>query len=196
MFLLFDFDGVVADSFWAALEVNKLIRPSVSEEEYRQRFSHNINDVSDGYNPDIRFFSEFGPRLMRSSLFPGMKSALELLARNHTLIIISSTITELIRDYLKANGMDGIFKEVLGNEISASKSEKIKMVFGKYQIGPEDCVFITDTAGDIHEARQTGVPAIAVSWGYQDTTALSEEHPMKVVDSAEELVQAIEMLDS
>jgi len=42
-FILFDFDGVIADSFSAAFAVNKKVFPSITEQEYRDRFLGNIN---------------------------------------------------------------------------------------------------------------------------------------------------------
>ena len=43
-YVLFDFDGVIVDSFLHAFEVNKMIYPHLTEKEYRMRFEGNIND--------------------------------------------------------------------------------------------------------------------------------------------------------
>jgi len=45
--VFFDFDGVIADSFSIAFEVNKMIDPLISvgtENDYRKLFDRNIND--------------------------------------------------------------------------------------------------------------------------------------------------------
>jgi len=199
---MFDFDGVIADSFQKAFAVRKLISPSITEGEYRNLFLLNINDslknkskLSD-HNPNIDFFSEFRPRLMESPMFPGMKEAINSLAQKNSLLIISTTTTNLIEEYLEMHELRTAFKEILGNEIHTSKSEKIKMVFEKYGVQATDCVFVTDTIGDINEARQIDVPVIAVSWGYQDKAMLSQKMPLTIVDTPEELVHEIEKLAS
>ena len=43
-YILFDFDGVIADSYAPAFEVQKMICPHLTEEVYRKRFEGNIND--------------------------------------------------------------------------------------------------------------------------------------------------------
>ena len=162
MFVLFDFDGVIADSFQAAFEVNKLIRPSITEDSYRKRFLGNINESDDEDNvlidrrPQIDFFTELKPRLMKSAIFAGMEDAVSAIATTNTLIIISSTTTELISAYLEMRGMRHLFNEILGNEVHTDKTEKIKMVFERYGVTAEQCVFVTDTVGDIREAAKIG----------------------------------------
>ena len=202
MFILFDFDGVIANTFQTGFGVRKRISPSITEEEYRNLFLLNINDslkekakLSD-HNPNIDFFSEFRPGLMESPVFPSMKETIDFLARKNSLLIISSTTTDLIEEYLEMHELKHAFKGILGNEVHASKSEKIKMVFEKYGVQAADCVFVTDTVGDINEAKQVGVPVIAVTWGYQDGAVLSGERPWKVVDTPGELIAEIERLNS
>ena len=43
--IIFDFDGVIVDSFAVAFETNKLARPTLTRERYRSKFNGNINDA-------------------------------------------------------------------------------------------------------------------------------------------------------
>lgn len=43
-FILFDFDGVIADSFKLSFEIAKMICPHITEDIYQKRFEGNIND--------------------------------------------------------------------------------------------------------------------------------------------------------
>ena len=106
-FIFFDFDGVIADSFSPAFEVNKMICPGITEDDYRKRLEGNINEWwekttdekhTDKCRHDIDFFKEYLPKMEKSTIvFPGMKDVIVKLANLYSLIIISSTTTNPIR---------------------------------------------------------------------------------------------------
>lgn len=198
-FILFDFDGVIADSFLPAFEVNKMICPHITEAIYRKRFEGNINDWEDPVNShnencrhDIDFFTEYIPLMKdRVGMVSGMEEIIVKSAELYSLVIVSSTITSPIREFLERYNMTQYFADIMGNDVHASKVEKIKMVFAKYNIGPENCVFITDTLGDMLEAEKTGVGAIGVSWGFQEQETLLRGKPFTIVQKPSELYLAI-----
>jgi phosphoglycolate phosphatase len=82
----------------------------------------------------------------------------------------------------------------MGNDVHKSKIEKIKMVFAKYNIGPENCVFVIDTLGDIKEATETGVKSLAVSWGFHNRETLLLGNPYKIIDRPEDLPPTLKMM--
>ena len=86
------------------------------------------------------------------------------------------------------------FSEVLGKETHKSKVEKFKMIFKEYGLKPEECIFVTDTLGDLREAKKVGVPTIAVTWGYHGKTRLKKGSPNLIIHDFEELTGAIEKL--
>ena len=198
-YLLFDFDGVIADTFIPAFEINKVICPHITEDEYRKRFEGNINDWKDlaskhdeNCRHDIDFFAEYKNKIKDGiKIFPGMKNVVEILVKEYTLILISSTITVLIQEILEINNLSQFFKEVMGNDVHKSKIEKIKMVFSKYNINSDNCLFITDTLGDIRESTKVEVGSIGVSWGFNETKTLIEGKPFRIVNTPEELLIAI-----
>lgn len=193
----FDFDGVIADSFSVAFGVSKTIYPPLEKEEYIRKFDGNINEavaesrVQEGYRADIDFFKEYGPLLFKCPLFPGIKEVLEQISKDFLLVIVSSTTTDLIVQYLKLNNIGSYFAEVVGNDIHASKIKKIEMVVSKYGIIPSDCFFVTDTLGDIKEAHHAGVKTIAVTWGYQPKESLERGSPFAIVNTTKELFDAL-----
>lgn len=198
-FILFDFDGVIADSFVAAFEVHRLICPDMKEADYRAMFNGNINDWegathhhTDVCRHDIDFFKEYIPRMKNEvSIVRGMDKIIEELAKTYILIIISSTITSPISDFIERHGLTKYFAEVMGNDVHNSKVEKIKMVFSKYRTEPAVCVFITDTLGDMREAKQAEVRAIGVAWGFQEKETLMLGDPFRIVQAPRDLASAI-----
>ncbi|MEK7150929.1 MAG: HAD hydrolase-like protein [Patescibacteria group bacterium] len=196
-FILFDFDGVIAASFAAAFEVNKKICPHTTEDDYRKRFEGNVNDWQElnhtkECRPDIDFFDEYIPRMKNEvTLAAGIADILKELSNSYTLIIISSTITSPIQDFAERNHVANYFTEIMGNDVHVSKVEKIKMVFEKYNISSDQCVFITDTLGDIREATKTGVGAIGVTWGFHDRKTLLHGNPFRLVERSADIVLVV-----
>ncbi|MFA4833654.1 MAG: HAD hydrolase-like protein [Patescibacteria group bacterium] len=197
-FILFDFDGVIADSFNLAFEIQKMICPHLDEDAYRKRFDRNINDCKEPIHHteqcrhDINFFAEYVPRMKNEvRIIPGIKEIIIELEKNYKLIIISSTITSPVRDFLLDHGLDRHFTEIMGNDVHESKVEKIKMVFEKFSAKPNDYIFITDTLGDMREASHFSIDSIGVSWGFQEREALLKGKPFRLVDKPSELLTAV-----
>jgi len=195
--ILFDFDGVIVDSFGACFEVSRTIHPILTEEAYRRRFEGNINhafttlDHDERCRHDIDFFDEFRPKLAQASVFPGILDAVDELHKEYRLVIVSSTISAPIREYLEGHNIAGHFDDILGNDVHTSKVEKIKMVLQKYAAEPGNCVFVTDTLGDMREAAEVGISSIAVSWGFQKHATLEQGKPFRVVDKPADLATAV-----
>ncbi len=195
--ILFDFDGVIVDSFSAAYGVNKTICPHLTEDEYRKRFEGNINEWKDSnHTPECRldmdFFAGYVPKMEKEmAVWPGIDEVITKLEKNYGLIIVSSTLTSPIQDFMNRFGLAQHFLEIMGNDIHKSKVEKIKMVFTKYKTGPSECIFITDTLGDMREAEKTGVETIGVAWGFQTKTTLLKGNPFRIVDKPKDLIGAV-----
>jgi len=191
---LFDFDGVIADSYSVAFEVNKAVLPGLTEDVFRGFFDGNINDwgkgaVSANEIQRIRkeFFEKYLPRIKEVKMFPGIKEAITKLEKLYTLIVISSTITSPIREFMERYNMAEHFDEIMGNDVHTSKVEKAKMVFKKYGVGAPDCVFITDTLGDMREASLAGVRSIGVTWGFHKKDKLLKGNPFCIIEKPEDL---------
>jgi phosphoglycolate phosphatase len=199
-YVLFDFDGVITDSFRIAYETNRMMCPHLTEDGYRKRFEGNINDWlggpeahTDACRHDVNFFAEYIPRFKaEAALVPGMDKVIAELAGKYTLIVISSTVTSPIEEFLESHGLMPHFAWVMGNDVHASKVEKIKMVFSKHGITAQDCVFITDTLGDMREASKTGVGSIGVSWGFHNDGTLKEGSPFRLVDKPQDLPGSVD----
>ena len=200
-YILFDFDGVIADSYSVAFEVQKKICLNMTDEEYKKGFEGNINDwlhhPENSHTKDCRhdldFFEEYIPRMENEvDIVSGMKEVITELEKNYVLIVISSTITSPIEDFLRKHDLYSHFDCVMGNDVHKSKVEKIKMVFERYNTKEENCVFVTDTLGDMKEAQEMNVASIGVAWGFHDKETLQKGKPFKIVEKPEELVGVIE----
>ena len=198
-FILFDFDGVIADSYQLAFEIQKTICPHLTEDIYQKRFEGNINDWEEPINVhteecrhDIDFFTEYIPRMKNEvQIVSGIKEGVIRLEKNYTLIVISSTITSPIQEFLERHDLANHFAQIMGNDVHKSKVEKIKMVFEKYDVGAKDCVFITDTLGDMYEAEKMSVGVIGVIWGFHTSETLLRGKPFRLVEKPNDLLTAV-----
>jgi phosphoglycolate phosphatase-like HAD superfamily hydrolase len=200
--VLFDFDGVIADSFHIAHAVAKKLCVYLTETEYRKGFNGNIYDSynvikaadhGDRCDHALDWWGEFSPGFRTHARpFEGMSELLNEFARNYTLCVVSSGHDPLIKEFLEKYGLRTAIDGIYGVEVNPRKDEKFRTIFSKYAIGPDDCVFITDTLGDINEASSVGLKSIGVTWGFQDRHTLERGHPFRIVEAPQELPEAVE----
>ena len=195
-FLLFDFDGVIVDSFEAAYACSKL----GTREEYRALFHGNVYEEIEKKYPaeekgipiaDDPFFANYIPRLMGLEPVVGMPDVLAGLSQTHTMAIVSSTINAPIQAFLDRHDIAAHFDTVMGADVHKSKVHKIKLAFDMYEASPEQCLFITDTLGDMREATKAGVRSVGVSWGWHDHATLQSGNPIAIADTPAQLAEAI-----
>lgn len=198
--ILFDFDGVIADTFAFC---HKIIhaRDGVTEDEYRARFEGNINDALRKATPNpsakpFDFFSQYTPELLTCQPNKDVVEVVKELAHDHTLIIVSSTISSSIKEFLELQNLTTEFAEILGNDVEKSKVKKINAVLQRYEVKPSETIFITDTLGDIKEARACGVQSIAVTWGYHPEKTLLKGNPFKIIQHPNQIIKSIREMES
>ena len=198
--ILFDFDGVIADTYSFCYRISNLRTPS-THEEYRAKFEGNINDAvkkTEQAKPDAEpfdFFAHYTPELMKCPPNDEMVEVIRELAREHTLIIVSSTLSQPIAEYFEAYGLKDAFTEILGNDVERSKVKKINDIIRRYDIDPSDTVMITDTLGDIKEADACGVRSIAVTWGYHRLETLTGGNPFAIISSPKEILGLVQSME-
>lgn len=198
-YILFDFDGVIADSAKPAYGVYSWLHPHTTEEEWKRQFEGNVFEhktSEEEHTPecklDIPWFDAYLPVMKTEvSIFPGMKEVILELEKDYTLLIISSTLSFPIEEFLDTHNLGSHFDWVMGSDVHKSKVEKIGMVFEKYGITAKDCVFVTDTLGDLREAEKMNVESVAVSWGFNSVETLRKGKHVIVVEKPEEVPVAI-----
>lgn len=190
---MFDFDGVIANTFQMCYGINRMSDPELTEDEYREKFEGNINHATPKRKPikEVDFFTEFEKCILDAPLPPGIADAIQYLGSKYKMVIVSSTITPLIERYLTKHNLLVFFQEILGNDVAASKVEKFNMVFERYATNGDDSVLITDTLGDIREAKHVSMHTIAVTWGYQHRSTLEKGEPDTIIENPSKIIRAI-----
>ena len=200
--VLFDFDGVIADSFAIAYAVARKACVRFDDASYRKSFEGNVHDwwenefATQMHDPpcdhDLDWFAEYVPRFEHSARpFRGIGTVIGALSKEYVLIVISSTITSPIQGFLEKYHLGRYFAEVMGSDLHTKKTEKIKMVFEKYGVRAPRCVFVTDSLGDMKEASETGVGSIGTTWGWHARETLARGNPFRIVDLPREIPVAV-----
>ncbi|MGC8739230.1 MAG: HAD family hydrolase [Candidatus Hydrogenedens sp.] len=200
--ILFDFDGVIADSFeiffreFTSACTEMGFDRLNSKVAFLNLFEGNLlfNIVKAGFPPwKLReLFNRFQPRIAKAndsvSVFDGIREMLAHLSAKYPVYIISSNLTEAVQRFLVREKIDTI-QDVLGADVETSKVKKIKRVWKKH---PESIAYyIGDTSGDVYEGKEAGAITIAVTWGWHEIERLIKAKPHYLVHSPEELEQLL-----
>jgi phosphoglycolate phosphatase len=192
--IIFDFDGVIADTYEMTVSIFQRLNDSITEKQFQDHFRGNVFDGSSALIFDKSMRLEFF-RIQKEEFHIGhffeLKDIIHNLSQQYDLHIISSNSDENIMHFLELGGYNGCFDKILGCNTHFSKEKKFQMIFDEYTILPEECLFITDTVGDLIEAYNKGIPSIAVSWGFHDKDWLESQSPMAIVHNPEELARVV-----
>jgi phosphoglycolate phosphatase len=193
--VMFDFDGVLIDTLIPCYTINTEINEDLSLEEYKSFFTGNIHDAIRKNGEPRKRHPEFEQKYdicVREIKIPDiLKDAVKYLASLYTLTIVSSTYSNSIHEILLREGIAEYFTDVLGADVDPSKVVKIKMLLEKHHSDPHDCVFVTDTLGDIREAHKCSVPSVAVTWGFHTKEDLQKGEPVVFIYDPKDFVLTI-----
>lgn len=198
--VLFDFDGTLADSFPSFLQVFNDIAQA---HQFRPIAAHDIEPLRQLPVPQIlqqlalplykvpRVALSFKKALwQRASDIPLVAGVAELLpqlaAQQVQLALLSSndqpTITQVLGPPLA-----GLFAELDCGSSLFGKAARLKRFMRRHAISAADLVYVGDQTTDIQAAQQAGVASVAVTWGYHSEQALSALHPDALVSSIAQL---------
>ena len=196
--ILLDFDGVIADSMDAYFTTFSEVctemgyRRLNSREAFLRLFEGNpMRQLLWAGFPMWRLkklVQKFAPRIVEAHRsvrpFAGLPEAVSILARHFPVFVITSNIAVVVSAFLEQNGIAGV-AGVVGSETHTSKVKKIRRVVRQH---PEHrAYYVSDTKGDLVEARRAGAIPVAVAWGWHTVEKLAEGKPALVVSSPEEL---------
>lgn len=207
--IIFDFDGVLADSFNFFYPLIRdgmaSIGLDLTANQYRDFFIGNVHQsFKDFINNEKKYlsFSEFRKNNYDKyyydkkngvRLFWGAQEFIKKLDKKYILAIVSSGHQKNIENLLKENGLTGLFNFVLAN-VSYAKEGMIEEVLDRSNTKAEETIMISDTVGDIMVAKKVGFKTIAVTWGFQSAGKLKKSNPDIIVKNFKDLLAKIDKL--
>ncbi len=123
-------------------------------------------------------------------LFPGAREVLDSLEAAGALLGIATGKGRMGLDLtLQHHGLEGRFVTLQTSDLAPGKPNPEMVYRAMRETGaePENTVMIGDTSFDILMARNAGVTAIGVSWGYHDQGELEAAGAHTILDHFDEL---------
>jgi|SRR3989344_242603 len=187
--IIFDFDGVLVDSLEVWYFINKAAAAKfgkhLSKVKYINSFLGNVHvGLKEVLNLNAREASEFSEhkdrlikRFYKSSavkFFPFAPKLIKYLAAKFDLYIVTSSPEYAVSGLLRGKKLEKKFKKIYG----LNKHGK-RHIFGQLakQHPKGRLVFVTDTVGDIKEAKAENINTIAVGWGFHEPKRLKAVKP-------------------
>lgn len=197
--IIFDFDGVLADTGDVNFAIAKGLHPEITPEDFTAHHDGNVYE-----SPRIPFttetttlyFAEYKNRLTHSHLAAAVDPVRHLATEGRALHIISSSSEDAIRHVLALAEIEPLFVRVMGIETHPSKVEKFQILMREHGVTPDNAVFVTDTLGDIREAKKVGIRTIAETFGFHDRARLALGEPYAIADSWDGIVREIDTLSA
>ena len=204
--ILFDFDGVLADTIndmlkfaqetCAELGIDRIPTPAdldtletMSFVEYGKRLG-----VPDHLAVEFakRCLKRFIDKPNPPKIFVGMAQVIEELSARHSIGIVTGNTTQAVENFLLENDIRGYVSALYAVDQPGSKVEKIMKAKSQLATDKDAVYYIGDAVSDIHAARQTSVKSVAISWGHQSLGKLVNAQPDYIVHSPKELIDIFE----
>ncbi|WP_422133296.1 HAD family hydrolase [Endozoicomonas sp. ALD040] len=197
--ILFDMGGVIADSwqpffsFWSEVLIKLDAEDLATEEQVLALFEGNFfkklsqqvagDKVQHALMNHARLAHLEFMKNCRS--IPDVSESLQHLGQHFPLYLITSNFTQAAEHFLNNQNIR-CFRGIMGMEQSFIKTDKIRTVMKQHPDQP--CYFVSDTSGDLHEAREAGAVPVAVSWGWHNRKTLEDAKPAFILDNPSELL--------
>ncbi len=195
--IIFDFDGVLADTFDTVLAL---------VHEQGHQYGVHVRNVRALRNLPLqqvlkelkvplykvpflakKVKTELNKKIRTVNTFTGIKPALRKLKAHARLGIVSSNSRASISAFLKKHNMQQYFDFVFTDTPVFSKTRMLKRVLKKQKLKKQDTVYVGDQLLDIKAAQKAGIAAAAVGWGYNAPAALKKAKPAFFIRKPSEL---------
>lgn len=206
--ILFDFDGVLADTLgdmlrFAQETCDELgVKHVVTYEDLNSLEVMSFAEYGRQLEVPEKLLDEFVQRCLKRfeekqsppDIFRDLDSVVKELSKNHTIAIVSGNTTLNVKAFLTQHGLEKCVRAIFGIDAPGSKAEKISQARSQFAAEGEAVFMIGDSLSDIRAAKEASVKSIAVSWGHQTAERLSHAEPDHIVHSPRELFELIKNL--
>jgi leucyl-tRNA synthetase len=191
-YFIFDFDGVLGDTWNATVEArfamdeDKSKNETISKlQEYFGKKPHHTRDsvqATEEIERDVRWSRSFGEQMIRHeiNLFEDFINEVKKY-KNIKCAVVSSGSGMYVKNTLKKSKIK--FTHVLSFEDGKSKEDKIERVCKDWGVGVKQIHYFTDTKADVFELENLldREKIIGCSWGFNGFDKLNEVLPERQI---------------
>lgn len=206
LYIVFDFDGVIADSFGAVLHISNQLADEYGFEKItpekhaemrhcstREIFKDHLK-ISWYQIPALhkKFTQLLQHQILKVPLVAGIFSLIkELKAQGYKLAIISSNAQDNIEKFVKHHDIDH-FDVIFAESSLFGKHRVINRFLKSVNLGSEDILYLGDEVRDIQACKKVNVPIAAVSWGFNAPEMLLKQEPTHLINHPSELLSILQ----
>lgn len=203
--LIFDFDGVIGDTYEAAISAHVLVgnfkTRTDAEAEMRAYVENKPNHTKNHTLSEQEMSNMYkwvsglgeGINSVGFSLFDEFVTEVESITTEHKAVVSSGTQHYVIPALAKTNINP---THILAFEDHHSKEEKIEIVCRDWGVAIHEVYYFTDTLADVYELKEFIAPEklIGVSWGFCSKEQLLGELPAaQILDTPKDIHSVIKI---
>ncbi len=209
--VIFDLDGTLVDSIIGLqLAINKVLQdrdfPTLSVQGTKDRVGHGVTHlVRQALPEEHRDRETVGQCVaaMRDAYaeswrqgtepYPGIGELLSELRRRNILCAVHTNkmqnITDAVVDYLFADyGLEPVIGSDSGYPLKPDAAGALAIA-EQFGLAAKQCVFVGDSEADMQTARNAGMLAVGVLWGFRDQTVLEENGAERLLGKPSDLLK-------
>lgn len=197
-YIVFDFDGTLADTFETIKEIAKEEIKGVTDEDFALLKDVGIKGLMKRKNIYIWELPKMAINVMTKlknkgevKLFPEMIDVIKIISNSYKIGIVSSNSEDNIIQTLKNYNIIDLFDFVYSQSSIFGKHIVLKKMCRKYKIKPSEIIYVGDEDRDIIASQKIKIKNIAVTWGYNSEKRLIKVNPDYLVSSPEEILEKI-----
>lgn len=208
MYLIFDFDGTIANSFYDVVDKFNLL---AQKYHFRQITEDEISSLRDLTStelikhlriplyklPAVIFEARKHMREEIHNLrpFEGLPEVLhKLYEQGYILGIVTSNSVENVEMWLAQQNMLHYFAFIHSESNFFGKTRVLKKICRSHKIDKSQAFYIGDETRDIDAARQCQMQSIAATWGLSSEKALMQHNPTYLAHKPEDLLNILQSL--
>lgn len=203
--IIFDFDGVLADTFpfavKAAMEINEdlklLSAEKIRPEEFRSLDIEDfVRELKISKIKLLFFLFKYRKKLQKeienTPTFNDLSPTLQKLkSKGIKLGIVTSNQKRIVQKFLNLNNLE-VFDFIFSTISVFHKEKPLISSLKKYILKKEETIYVGDETRDIRAARLAGIKVASVTWGYNFESKLAEYKPDFIINRPQDLLNLIE----
>jgi phosphoglycolate phosphatase len=200
--IIYDFDGVIADSKQAIYEAicyiadDRKVTPPTIEELQNNSSAFLFSHFSVKWY-ELPFVVQKLKRRVAENrkLIIAIPDVLEMLKISKETMdnvhILSSNSTDFIKLFLKENSLDTYIDTIQGDTAFFKKKSKLKALLKQYDLDPQKSFYVGNETRDVDAANEMNIKSVAVTWGMHSKDLLVKSKPNFLIESPSELIDIV-----
>jgi len=204
-YLLFDFDGTIANSIDLLYQIMNQLAPDYGIEHISEEDFMVIRNMSAAsvirlagiplYKiPFIigRVLKVYKKRVHELEPYPGIFAMLRSLRENRIgMALLSSNSRNNVVQFLDRHKLH-YFDWIEGTSGVLDKQDRIRRQIRKHKLDPASLIYIGDESRDVEAAKACGIKVISVTWGFHPQRLLERYNPDFLADRPEQILEILE----